>query len=112
MPEWRYDISTYQGPYSESGEYYQEQNIIAPAALRNTVPIGKGDWLIARLYTRTEKPIVLDYIDVIPIPLSYCSLVLVKIAQGCVALTPNSQLLLNRAPYLELFFLRTTRSQT
>ncbi|WP_317615709.1 ABC transporter permease, partial [Colwellia sp. C1TZA3] len=42
----------------------------------------------------------------IPIPLSYCSLVLVKIAQGCVALTPNSQLLLNRAPYLELFFLR------
>ncbi|TWX73246.1 hypothetical protein [Colwellia sp. C1TZA3] len=50
--------------------------------------------------------------NVIPIPLSYCSLVLVKIAQGCVALTPNSQLLLNRAPYLELFFLRTTRSQT
>ncbi|WP_223270384.1 DUF3545 family protein [Colwellia sp. C1TZA3] len=48
----------------------------------------------------------------IPIPLSYCSLVLVKIAQCCVALTPNSQLLLNRAPYLELFFLRTTRSQT
>ncbi|WP_223270430.1 hypothetical protein, partial [Colwellia sp. C1TZA3] len=43
---------------------------------------------------------------IIPIPLSYCSLVLVKIAQGCVALTPNSQLLLNRAPYLELFFLR------
>ncbi|WP_146880896.1 hypothetical protein [Colwellia sp. C1TZA3] len=50
--------------------------------------------------------------QVIPIPLSYCSLVLVKIAQGCVALNPNSQLLLNRAPYLELFFLRTTRSQT
>ncbi|WP_223270429.1 hypothetical protein, partial [Colwellia sp. C1TZA3] len=41
----------------------------------------------------------------IPIPLSYYSLVLVKIAQGCVALNPNSQLLLNRAPYLELFFL-------
>ncbi|TWX73411.1 hypothetical protein ESZ39_03900 [Colwellia sp. C1TZA3] len=49
---------------------------------------------------------------IIPITLSYCSLVLVKIAQGCVALNPNSQLLLNRAPYLELFFLRTTRSQT
>ncbi|TWX72872.1 hypothetical protein ESZ39_06615 [Colwellia sp. C1TZA3] len=40
------------------------------------------------------------------------NLIGIKIAQGCVALNPNSQLLLNRAPYLELFFLRTTRSQT
>ncbi|ASP47995.1 hypothetical protein [Cognaticolwellia beringensis] len=70
VPEWRYDVAEYQGPYSESGEYYQEQNIIAPAALRNTVPIGQGDWLVAELYTRTEKPIVLDYIDVVPDPIN------------------------------------------
>jgi len=37
---------------------------------------------------------------------------LVKIIQGGVALNPNSQLLVNRAPCPELFFLRTTRSQT
>ncbi|TWX68140.1 hypothetical protein ESZ39_12860 [Colwellia sp. C1TZA3] len=55
---------------------------------------------------------LINLIGIIPISLSYYSLVLVKIAQGCVALNPNSQLLLNRAPYLELFFLRTTRSQT
>ena len=30
VPEWRYDVAVYQGPYSESGEYYQEQNIITP----------------------------------------------------------------------------------
>jgi len=64
VPQWRYDIAKYQGPYSESGEYYQEQNIIAPPASRNTVDIGKGDWLIAEIYTRTQEPIVLDYIDV------------------------------------------------
>ena len=39
VPEWRYDVAEYQGPYSESGEYYQEQNIIAPVALRNTVTL-------------------------------------------------------------------------
>jgi len=31
----------------------------------------------------------------IPISLNYCPLVRVKIIQGCVALNPNSQLLLN-----------------
>ncbi|TWX66923.1 hypothetical protein ESZ39_13820 [Colwellia sp. C1TZA3] len=46
---------------------------------------------------------LINLIGIIPIPLSYCSLVLVKIAQGCVALTPNSQLLLNRAPTLNYF---------
>jgi len=50
--------------------------------------------------------------DVIPIPLNYCPLVLVKIFQSGVALNPNSLLLLNRAPCFDLFFLRTTRSQT
>lgn len=30
IPQWRYDLAKYQGPYSESGEYYQEKNIIAP----------------------------------------------------------------------------------
>jgi len=39
----------------------------------------------------------------IPIPLNYCPLVLVKIIQEFVALNSNSQLLLNRAPYLDLF---------
>ncbi|SEL79985.1 hypothetical protein SAMN05216262_1231 [Colwellia chukchiensis] len=64
VPKWRYDIAQYQGPYSESGEYYQEKNIIAPPAFRNTVDIGKGDWLVAELYTRTADPIILDYLDV------------------------------------------------
>jgi len=35
-----------------------------------------------------------------------------KIPQEFVALNSNSQLLLNRASYLDLFFLRTTRSRT
>lgn len=64
VPEWRYDVAEYQGPYSESGEYYQEQNIVAPAAYRNTIDIGKGNWLVAELYTRTADPIILDYLDV------------------------------------------------
>ncbi|MFT6692878.1 MAG: hypothetical protein ACJAXH_003422, partial [Colwellia sp.] len=41
---------------------------------------------------------------VIPVPLNYCSLVLVKILHACVALNPNSQLLLNRAPCPDIFF--------
>jgi len=49
---------------------------------------------------------------VIPVPLNYCSLVLVKILHACVALNPNSQLLLNRAPCPDIFLPRTTRSQT
>ncbi|WP_223270444.1 hypothetical protein, partial [Colwellia sp. C1TZA3] len=65
---------------------------------------------LAEFSLRDCKSILVFKRAVIPISLSYCSLVLVKIAQGCVALNPNSQLLLNRAPYLELFFLRTTRS--
>jgi len=48
----------------------------------------------------------------VPIPLNYCPLVLVKILQGGVALNSNSQLSVNRAPCPDLFFLRTTRSQT
>lgn len=68
VPEWGADTAAYQGPYSESGEYFQEKNIVNPPALRNTVPIGQGDWLVAELYTRTEKPIVLDYIDIVADP--------------------------------------------
>lgn len=64
VPDWKYDTAVYQGPYSESGEYYQEQNIISPPAYRNTIDIGKGNWLVAELYTRTADPIVLDYLDV------------------------------------------------
>jgi len=67
-PKWRYDIAQYQGPYSESGEYYQAQNIVAPPAYRGTIDIGKGGWLIAELYTRTAEPILLDYLDVTPDP--------------------------------------------
>ncbi len=39
-------------------------------------------------------------------------LIPIKIVHVGVALNPNSQLLLNRAPCPEIFFLRTTRSQT
>jgi hypothetical protein len=70
LSPWRYDSAEYQGPYSESGEYYQEQNIIAPPASRNTVSIGKDDWLVAELYSRTEDPIILDYLDVIADPIN------------------------------------------
>ncbi|XQW85366.1 hypothetical protein ACOYR1_01155 [Thalassotalea piscium] len=66
--DWRIDPQTYDGPYSESGEYYQAQNIIAPTAFRNSINIGKGDWLTAELYTRTEDPILLDYLDVVSDP--------------------------------------------
>ncbi|MGB1262280.1 MAG: hypothetical protein ACPG52_05155 [Cognaticolwellia sp.] len=68
VPKWRYDIAKYQGPYSESGEYFQAQNIVAPPAYRNSLDIGKGNWLTAELYTRTPDPILLDYLDVISDP--------------------------------------------
>ena len=59
-----------------------------------------------------NKP-VRDYLTgFIPILLSYCLFLLVKILQEFVTLNPNNQLLLNRAPYLDLFLLRTTRSKT
>jgi len=41
--------------------------------------------------------------EIIPIPLNYCPLVLVKIPQEFVALNSNSQLFLNRAPTLIYF---------
>jgi len=41
--------------------------------------------------------------DIIPIPLNYCPLVLVKITHVSVALNPNSELLPNQAPCPDLF---------
>lgn len=67
IPQWR-NANHYQGPYSELGEYYLQQNIAPPKALRNTITLGDNDWLSAEIYTRTEKPIVLDYIDVVADP--------------------------------------------
>jgi hypothetical protein len=68
VPKWRIDTAKYDGPYSESGEYFQQQNIFPPLALRNTIDIGKDHWLIAELYTRTKDPIILDYLDIVPDP--------------------------------------------
>lgn len=68
LNDWRVDEQAYDGPYSEAGEYYQAQNIIAPNAWRNSINLGEGDWLTAELYTRTENPILLDYLDVINDP--------------------------------------------
>ena len=65
---WHKDPQIYDGPYSESGEYYQAQNIIAPEAFRNTFDLGEGNWLTAELYTRTSRPILLDYLDVVTDP--------------------------------------------
>jgi len=67
---WVEDIAEYDGPYSESGEYYQQNNTIIPKAYRNSIAIGKYDWLTAEIYTRKENPIVLDYIDTVPDPLN------------------------------------------
>jgi hypothetical protein len=63
VPKWRIDTAKYDGPYSESGEYFQQQIILPPVALRNTINIGKDDWLVAEIYTRTKDPIILDYLD-------------------------------------------------
>ena len=68
VPAWRVDTAKYDGPYSESGEYFQQQNILPPLAFRNTIDMGKDDWLIAELYTRTKDPIILDYLDIVPDP--------------------------------------------
>lgn len=76
IPTWRIDAAKYEGPYSESGEYYQKQNIFPPQAYRNTISIGKGDWLTAEIYTRTEDPILLDYLDVVSDPMDASNQVL------------------------------------
>ncbi|MDX2367584.1 MAG: hypothetical protein QNK36_04150 [Colwellia sp.] len=68
IPTWRIDYSKYDGPYSESGEYFQQQKIFPPTASRNTITIGKDDWLVAEVYTRTKEPIILDYLDVVADP--------------------------------------------
>jgi hypothetical protein len=47
----------------------------------------------------------------IPITLNYCPFMLVTILHDSVALNANSQLLLNRAPCPDLFFLYTARPQ-
>ena len=68
IPKWRDDLATYDGPYSESGEYFQKRNIYPPKAYRNTISLGEGDWLTAEIYTRTENPILLDYLDTVEDP--------------------------------------------
>jgi len=70
IPQWIADPIKNTGPYSEAGEYYAQLNIKAPDALRNTVPIGQQDWLIAELYTRTKKPILTDYLEIVHDPLN------------------------------------------
>jgi len=62
--KWLFDDLVYDGPYSEVGEYYQEKKIFPPEAFRTSVSIGKNGWLVAEIYTRTKKPILLDYIDI------------------------------------------------
>ena len=68
IPEWRSDVLIYDGPYSEIGEYYQENKIFPPQEFRSTVNIGKNNWLVAEIYTRTKDPIILDYLDVVNDP--------------------------------------------
>tara|TARA_R110001583_G_scaffold70489_2_gene199494 strand:+ start:2533 stop:3663 length:1131 start_codon:yes stop_codon:yes gene_type:complete len=63
-PTWLLDNLVYDGPYSEIGEYYQENKIFPPREFRTSVPIGEDNWLVAEIYTRTENPILLDYIDI------------------------------------------------
>ncbi|MBL0710733.1 MAG: hypothetical protein JJV99_06955 [Colwellia sp.] len=70
IPQWIADPIKNTGPYSEAGEYYKQLNIKAPDALRNTVPIGQQNWLMAELYTRTKKPIITDYLEIINDPLN------------------------------------------
>jgi len=68
MPEWHNDKLIYDGPYSEVGEYYQQNNIFPPKEFRTTVDIGEDNWLVAEIYTRTQDPIILDYLDIVNDP--------------------------------------------
>lgn len=68
IPKWVKDPNENTGPYSESGEYYQQLNILPPEALRNSISLGKNNWLVAELYTKTKDPILIDYLDVVKDP--------------------------------------------
>ena len=65
---WQLDTNAYEGPYSESGEFYQQQNIIPPAAKRLSFDIGEGDWLSAELYSRNPSAKLSDYLSVVTDP--------------------------------------------
>jgi hypothetical protein len=65
IPKWITDPNINTGPYTESGEYYQQQKIFPPNALRNSIPLGENNWLTAEIYTRTKEPIIIDYLDII-----------------------------------------------
>jgi len=68
IPQWISDPYENTGPYTESGEYYQQLNILPPGAFRNSIPLGKDNWLSAEIYTRTKEPILIDYLDIVPDP--------------------------------------------
>ncbi|MBL4899363.1 MAG: hypothetical protein JKX76_06905 [Colwellia sp.] len=70
IPKWTADLNENTGPYSESGEYYQQLKISPPDAMRNTIPLGKSNWLTAEIYTRTKTPILIDYLDIVTDPLN------------------------------------------
>ncbi|MCJ8320342.1 MAG: hypothetical protein MJK12_11960 [Colwellia sp.] len=67
---WVRDIAVYDGPYSESGEFYQKTGTSIPDAYRNSISLGETGWLNVEIYTRTKEPIILDYIDTIQDPLN------------------------------------------
>lgn len=67
---WVKDNAEYDGPYSESGEFYQQKGTLIPEAFRNSISLGKSDWLSVEIYTKRNKPILLDYIDAVPDPLN------------------------------------------
>lgn len=69
IPNWVADPNKNTGLFTESGEYYQQLNILPPKALRNSISLGEENWLTAEIYTRTKKPILIDYLDIVKDPL-------------------------------------------
>tara|TARA_R110001599_G_scaffold79463_3_gene215312 strand:- start:19562 stop:20671 length:1110 start_codon:yes stop_codon:yes gene_type:complete len=70
IPNWVADPHTNTGPYTESGEFYQQLKIYPPDASRNSIPLGENNWLTAEIYTRTEQPILIDYLDIVKDPIN------------------------------------------
>jgi len=67
-PAWVADTYQNADEYSDGGSHFKELGITTPAAFRAEGPFGKGDWLTAAAYSRSDLTKFSDLFEVVPDP--------------------------------------------
>jgi hypothetical protein len=65
---WQPDALINEGPFTEAGEYFTQQEITPAEGYRSSLAFGENNWLTAELYSRDKDRAITDFINFIDDP--------------------------------------------